>query len=176
MTDTPENDENLWHEVTSGVQKLKTDTHIQASKTSKKRTSKEKTLTAPFDKNFCHTPSLNTKADIDKQTLKRFKKEEFGVEALLDLHGLTIDAAYQAVQRFIISSYNQNKRAVMIVTGKGLPHKEQDIFAAKGSLKQSVPLWLQSDELKNMILTFIHPSPKLGGEGALYILLRRNRK
>lgn len=175
MTDTLKNDETVWQEVTSGVQKLKTDTHVQSLKTLKKHGSKEKTLTVPFDKNFCHTPTLNTTADIDKQTLKRFKKEEFGVEASLDLHGLTIDAAFSAVQRFIISSYNQNKRAVLIVTGKGLPHKEQDIFAPKGSLKQSVPLWLQSDELKNMILTFIHPSPKLGGNGALYILLRRNR-
>lgn len=176
MTDTLKNDEAVWQEVTSGVQKLKKDTHIQSLKAFKKRNSKEKTLTVPFDKNFCHTPTLNTKADIDKQTLKRFKKEEFGVEGVLDLHGFTIDAAFSAVQHFIISSYNQNKRAVLIVTGKGLPHKEQDIFAPKGSLKQSVPLWLQSDELKNMILTFIHPSAKLGGNGALYILLRRNRK
>jgi len=176
MTDTSADDEILWQEVTSGVQKLKTDTRVHTAKTLKKRASKEKTLTVPFDKNFSHTPSLNTKADIDKQTLKRFKKEEFGIEALLDLHGFTVDAAFSAVKRFIISSYNQNKRAVMIITGKGLPHKEQDIFAPKGSLKQSVPLWLQSDELKNMILTFIHPSPKLGGNGALYILLRRNRK
>jgi len=176
MTDTSADDEILWQEVTSGVQKLKTDTRVHTAKTLKKRASKEKTLTVPFDKNFSHTPSLNTKADIDKQTLKRFKKEEFGIEALLDLHGFTVDAAFSAVKRFIISSYNQNKRAVMIITGKGLPHKEQDIYEAKGSLKKSVPLWLQSDELKNLILTFIHPSPKLGGEGALYILLRRNRK
>lgn len=176
MTDTSADDEILWQEVTSGVQKLKTAPRVHTAKTLKKRASKEKTLTVPFDKNFSHTPSLNTKADIDKQTLKRFKKEEFGIEALLDLHGFTVDAAFSAVKRFIISSYNQNKRAVMIITGKGLPHKEQDIYEAKGSLKKSVPLWLQSDELKNLILTFIHPSPKLGGEGALYILLRRNRK
>jgi len=159
-----------------GIQKLKTVGRTSSKPSTGKVLKREQTLTIPFHKNFHHTLELNTKADIDKQTFKRFKKEEFPLEGTLDLHGLTIDSAYTAVYHFIVSSYNQNKRTVLIVTGKGLEHNNQDIFEPKGSLKQIVPEWLKNDELKNMILTFIHPSPKLGGSGALYILLRRKKK
>lgn len=173
MTDISNEDALLWQQTVSDVSSLKTDVRI-TSPVSKKKKSVKKDITSVYQ-NFHHDVKLNTSADIDKQTLKRFKKEEFGVEASLDLHGFTVDSAFKAVNNFILSSYHTDKRAVLIITGKGLPHKEQDIFEPKGSLRQSVPLWLQSDVLSPMILTFIHPSQKLGGTGALYILLRRRR-
>ena len=175
MTDMTTEDELIWQSVISDVEKLKKTKRISPSPQKKKGLKKDQSLTVPFNKNFHHTLELNTTADIDKQTFKHFKKEELGVQASLDLHGFTLSAAHEAVHNFIIFSYNQGKRAVLIITGKGLPHKEQDIYQAKGSLKQSVPEWLKSDELKNMILSFIHPSAKLGGNGALYILLRRKK-
>ncbi|MBR6409354.1 MAG: Smr/MutS family protein [Alphaproteobacteria bacterium] len=169
-----EDDDMVWQEATADVRKLKLANRIQ-EKPQKKVRLKNETEEISVLKHFHHEPDLNTKADIDKQTLRRFKREEFGVEASLDLHGFTLDRAFEAVHRFIFSSFCQGKRAVLIVTGKGLPHPEQDIFEAKGVLKQSVPEWLKSEELSPMILTFIHPSAKLGGSGALYILLRRKR-
>lgn len=172
MTDTE--DDILWQEVTAGVQKMNAPNRVQ-DKPKKKIRSKNMYEEVGTFKSFQHDLELGTTADIDKQTMRRFKREEFGVEANLDLHGMTTDMAYEAVRRFIISAYNQGKRAVLIVTGKGLPHPEQDVFEAKGVLKQLVPTWLKSDELSAMILTFIHPSQKLGGSGALYILLRRKR-
>ncbi len=169
-----EDDDIVWQEATANVRKLKQTNRIQ-EKPQKKVRLKNETEEISVLKNFHHEPDLGTKADIDKQTLRRFKREEFGVEASLDLHGFTLDQAFEAVHHFIFSSFHQGKRAVLIVTGKGLPHPEQDIFEARGVLKQSVPEWLKSPELSPMILTFIHPSAKLGGSGALYILLRRKR-
>ncbi|MBR2299736.1 MAG: Smr/MutS family protein [Alphaproteobacteria bacterium] len=172
MTDTE--DDILWQEVTAGVQKINTPNRVQDKPKKRIRSKKTYEEVGTF-KSFHHNLELGTSADIDKQTMRRFKREEFGVEANLDLHGMTTDAAYEAVRRFIVSAHNQGKRAVLIVTGKGLPHPEQDIFESKGILKQQLPIWLKSDELSPMILTFIHPSQKLGGSGALYILLRRKR-
>ena len=169
-----EDDDIVWQEATANVRKLKQTNRIQ-EKPQKKVRLKNETEEISVLKNFHHEPDLGTKADIDKQTLRRFKREEFGVEASLDLHGFTLDQAFEAVHHFIFSSFHQGKRAVLIVTGKGLPHPEQDIFEARGVLKQSVPEWLKSPELSPMILTVIHPSAKLGGSGALYILLRRKR-
>ncbi len=168
-------DQDFFLKAMEGVQKLEQPNSVLCRK-KKKIVTKKTDATCSICKNFDHDVCLNTVSDIDKNTLRRFKKEEFGVEATLDLHGLTIDAAHSAVQNFIISSYNKNKRAVLIVTGKGLCHEDQDAFAPHGVLKQSVPLWLQSEALAPMILTYIHPSLKLGGSGALYILLRRNRR
>lgn len=117
-------------------------------------------------------------AGIDRQTVKKFKREEYPVEAVLDLHGTTEKDAASQVRAFITNAYAAQKRCVMIITGKGSMHKEQedDIFASRGILKFSVPNWLNSPELRPLILTYKHPSEALGGSGALYILLRRKRK
>ncbi len=113
---------------------------------------------------------------IDKATLKKFKKEEFKIEAVLDLHGMTEDVAFAAVDDFIPRCYNEGKRCVVIITGKGLSvHNDGDIFAVRGVLKQRVPQWLNMSRLRAMILVYKHPSERLGGSGALYILLCRNK-
>ena len=127
--------------------------------------------------------SLNSKflddhefGGIDNSTLTKFKREEFLPEAILDLHGMTENQAFEAVENFVAKSYNRGLRCIIIVTGKGLSHNDDDdIFAVKGILKKSVPQWLNLPHLRAAILIYKNPSAKLGGTGALYILLRRNK-
>ncbi len=112
---------------------------------------------------------------IDKNTLNKFKREEFRIEAVLDLHGYKEDDAFEKVEDFITSCYNQGKRCVVVVTGKGNIHQNDDIYAPKGVLKRQTPQWLNMSRIRSMILVFKNPSEKHGGKGALYILLRRNK-
>ena len=112
---------------------------------------------------------------IDRATLRKFKKEEFAVEAVLDLHGLTEDAAFVKVDEFIPRCFAQGKRCVVIVTGKGYHQAEDDIFAVRGVLRHQVPQWLNLPRLRAMIMIYKHPSERMGGNGALYILLKRKR-
>ena len=115
-------------------------------------------------------------AGIDNQTAKKFKREEFKIEAVLDLHGKTEKDAYNKVYDFITKAYSRGQRCILIITGKGLnPHENDDIFATRGILKESVPNWLRSEELRPMIMAFKHPSEAKGGSGALYIILRRKK-
>lgn len=120
-----------------------------------------------------HTLQLNGTSDIDRRTFERLKRGELPVEGVLDLHHQTEDKAYEMVRRFVTESYLGGKRCVIIITGKGL--HQQDEFAPRGCLKNRVPQWLQSDELKSLILTYVHPRENQGGEGALMLLLRRRR-
>lgn len=113
--------------------------------------------------------------NIDKRTAQKFNREEFKIEAILDLHGQTEKNAFDKVSKFITSAYANGKRCILIITGKGLPHDDEDIFAARGILKNCVPNWLNSPELRPMILAYKNPSESRGGSGALYILLRRHR-
>lgn len=113
---------------------------------------------------------------IDNSTLTKFKRDEFKPEAVLDLHGMTENQAFPAVENFVAKCYNRGLRCIIIVTGKGLPHQDDDIFATKGILRKCVPQWLNLPHLRAAILVYKNPSAKLGGSGALYILLRRNRK
>jgi DNA-nicking Smr family endonuclease len=172
-----EEDKELWLELTEEVKEIK--------KPSKNAFSPSKNIKiSPKDSSYISAPSTKSSnsdmfdnyADIDANTLKKFRKNGFPVEATLDLHGYKESDAYDAVIRFIKSSYSRKMRCVIIVTGKGInPHNDDDIFSPRGILKNAVPKWLNSDELKPFILSFIHPSASLGGSGALYILLRRNK-
>ena len=92
------------------------------------------------------------------------------------MHGLTENEAFERVNSFIVRCYNQGKRCVIIITGKGLSAKENDDFYVEhGVLRRRVPQWLNMPDLRSMILLYKHPSEKLGGTGVLYILLRRNK-
>ncbi|MBO4285334.1 MAG: Smr/MutS family protein [Alphaproteobacteria bacterium] len=168
-------DEKVWKEALEGVQKLSQPDVVPCKKKKTLKTSqKQKTLPADVQ-HFDRKLEIGTSSDIDKQTLRRFKKEEMGVEATLDLHGMTLNVAFAAVYQFVLNAYHQGKRAVLIITGKGLNPDNADIFETKGVLHKSVPLWLESENLRGLILTYIHPSSKLGGKGALYLLIRKKR-
>ena len=113
---------------------------------------------------------------MDGQSAKRAKRCEYKIEGVLDLHGKTESIAFEEVNKFIKQSYLQNKRCVLIITGKGLSQNDDDdIFSAKGKLKERTPVWLNSEQLRPLILGFVHPIERLGGSGALYIILRKKR-
>lgn len=115
-------------------------------------------------------------SSMDGQSAKRTKRCEYKIEATLDLHGKTEKIAFDAINQFIKQSYLQNKRCVLIITGKGLSQSENDdFFTEKGKLKERVPVWLNAEQLRPLILGFIHPTERLGGSGALYVILRKKR-
>ena len=113
--------------------------------------------------------------DMDGSIAKRFKRCEYKIEATLDLHGKTENKAYTDVLNFVKQSYMQGKRCILIITGKGITQDSDDIFSSKGKLKERTPVWLNSSELRPLILGFIHPIQSLGGTGALYIMLRKKK-
>lgn len=121
--------------------------------------------------------SADSYANIDNRTAQKFKREEYKVEAVLDLHGQSEKNAYDLVYKFVTKAYYDKKRCVIIVTGKGNYHQDdEDIFTSRGILKNCLPGWLNSPELRPLILTYKHPSEAKGGSGAFYILLRRQRQ
>jgi DNA-nicking Smr family endonuclease len=105
---------------------------------------------------------------VDKRQAARLKRGRTPIEARLDLHGLTQDAAHKRLTSFIENAVASDKRAVLVVTGKGL--KE-----GSGIIRAQVPRWLNEPRLRPHILTYEYAQPKDGGMGALYILLRKRR-
>jgi DNA-nicking Smr family endonuclease len=105
----------------------------------------------------------------DKRTAERLRHGEMPIEGRLDLHGMTQDQAHGALSRFILRVHDEGKRCVLVITGKGYRDGQT------GVLRQSVPRWLNTPPLRERILSFAHAQPKHGGEGALYVLLKRRR-
>ena len=118
-------------------------------------------------------------ADVDKQTRRRLRRGQIPIDGCLDLHGMTQQQAQQALLGYIPSAYNADKRCILIVTGKGQPrHGNLDLLERiehVGVLKQKTPQWLCMVPLSSYILDIQPARPNHGGEGALYVLLRRKR-
>ena len=95
----------------------------------------------------------------------------------LDLHGYSLDEANKVVKNFIIKSFNYGYRKLLFVTGKGLRSKTQNnpyISEKLSFLKYSVPEYIKNDESLNQKISKIsEASIKDGGEGAIYIFLKK---
>jgi DNA-nicking Smr family endonuclease len=108
-----------------------------------------------------------TMSGVDKSTAKKLTGGKFSIDAKLDLHGKTQDEALNSLRNFIRNSYEAGKRNVLVITGKGANND--------GILKNQVPRWLNSDGLRENIIMFSYAKPKHGGDGALYVLLRKKK-
>jgi len=115
--------------------------------------------------------SHGTAAGVDKRTNQRLIKGKMPIEGRLDLHGHTREAAHRALRSFISEASAAGRRCVIVITGKGLRLDTGEI----GVLRQAVPQWLNGPELRPLVLAYSHAIPKDGGEGALYVLLKRKR-
>ena len=98
----------------------------------------------------------------------------------LDLHGFSLVEANKIVKNFIINSFNSGYKKLLIVTGKGLRSKSHDnpyLSEKLSVLKYSVREYIKNDEnLANKINSISTADIKDGGEGAIYIFLKNNKK
>jgi DNA-nicking Smr family endonuclease len=108
---------------------------------------------------------------LDKRTAARLRRGQLPIEARIDLHGLTQDEADRALTAFLAASRGAGRRCVLAITGKGLGPD-----GSVGVLRAAVPGWLNRVGNRRHVLAFRHAQPRDGGEGALYILLKRNPK
>ena len=175
MTEENFEDDMLWQETVADVKKIKSDKVILAKKPVKKQQTE---VFVPYvsRQGFSSDLKLADFHNVDASTAKKIRRNKFEIEGKLDLHGATVDEAYEKVRNFIFESYNKGKRCVIIVTGKGYKKEDDDIFSSKGVLREKVPEWLNGFDLRPLILSVSNPPEKLGGRGALYIILRRHRE
>ena len=104
---------------------------------------------------------------LDQKTRKRLAKGEYKVEGKIDLHGLTMDEAWEDLMKFLETAVNAGKRCVLVVHGKGKGYGEKGNM---GLIKSKISGWLGEHPAT---LAFSNCLPKHGGSGAMYVLLRR---
>ena len=85
-------------------------------------------------------------------------------EARIDLHGMAHDRSYRALLGFLTRAQSEDKRVVLVVTGKG------------GVLRDALPLWLGQGDLAPLVSGVAEAHIKHGGSGAFYVSLRRTRR
>jgi len=109
-------------------------------------------------------PSL---APLDRKTKSRIARGMRAIDARIDLHGHTQTEAHNALLRFLRRACDKGASVVLVITGKGT--------RGDGVLKRQVPMWLTLPEFREFVIGFDDAAIGHGGEGALYVRIRKKR-
>jgi DNA-nicking Smr family endonuclease len=104
--------------------------------------------------------------NVKPEIAKRLHHGDFALDAHLDLHGFHVEKAKEVFDNFLKEAIRTNKKAVLIIHGRGLSSPEEPV------LKTKVREWLMRGSWRKWILAFTSARPCDGGAGATYVLLR----
>jgi DNA-nicking Smr family endonuclease len=108
---------------------------------------------------------------LDPITIGKLQAGRFSPEGSLDLHGMNALQAYQCLIGFMRNAYLRTWRTVLLVPGRGLNSPN-----GLSVLREKVQTWLTQEPLRRVVLAFCTAQAADGGAGALYVLLRKQRK
>lgn len=114
-------------------------------------------------------PKLVTLGRRERSQIGRGRKE---IEARIDLHGMTQARAHRALHDFLHRAHRDGLALVLVITGKG---KMTGPDSERGILRRQVPLWLALPEFRSLVVGYDAAHIGHGGEGALYVRVRRAR-
>lgn len=110
-------------------------------------------------------------APLGRRMKQRVARGKEPIDGRLDLHGLTQSEAHSKLLWFLQTAATRDARLVLVITGKG----RRDGEGERGVLKRQVPHWLSLPEFRALVVGFEDAHISHGGEGALYVRLRRQR-
>jgi DNA-nicking Smr family endonuclease len=164
----------LWEEVAKTVKPL---SGRPASPPPLPRPSASKRVVPSGTENTTHVSTAEPPrlAPFDRRLKSRIGKGTVVIDARVDLHGLTQEAAHRRLGRFLADCQAAQAKVVLVITGKGRAASEYEIGAGRGVLRRLVPLWLASAELRPYVVGYETAGRSHGGEGALYVRIRGGR-
>lgn len=173
-TELPPEDKEVWDAFSSPIKPLKKKKRV-VKETKAPALPRDRIMQVPMPEFPVRMPKSQLKANdhstMDGKKHERFRKGELPIEATLDLHGRNFSQAFQALERFILESAGLGRRVVLIITGKGLHPSE-----TPQTLREALPIWLNTATMRPFIVAFHKAAPKHGGSGAFYLLLKRTRE
>ena len=110
-------------------------------------------------------PLRNEPEGIEPRRKHRIAKERDPIGAHIDLHGMDQARAKAALESFVLRAWDDGFRAVLVITGKGT--------LGDGVLRRRAPEWLGGLALRGVVAGISEAHRRHGGEGALYVALKR---
>jgi DNA-nicking Smr family endonuclease len=110
-------------------------------------------------------------APLGRRVKQRLARGTLAIDGRLDLHGLTQARAHDALLAFLRTARGNGCKIVLVITGKGASFG--DSTSVRGVLRRQVPLWLKLPEFRAHVVSFEAAHVGHGGEGALYVRIRR---
>ncbi|WP_407177766.1 Smr/MutS family protein [Bradyrhizobium sp. STM 3562] len=109
---------------------------------------------------------------LGRRERSRLSRGMSEIDARLDLHGMTQSRAHRALLGFLQRAHHEGLTFVLVITGKGTVAAGE---SERGVLRRQVPHWLSLPEFRALVVGFEQAHIGHGGEGALYVRVRRAR-
>ena len=178
---TPEFEEKLFREAMEGVRPISEENRVERTfqidlpEGSRSREDAEilsrlrDLITHGTGFNVSETPEYieGTGYNVDRGITKRLHQGDFSIQAHVDLHGLTADAAKEVFETFLKWAVTTDKKGVLIVHGRGLSSPSEPV------LKKKVVEWLTRGPWRKWVIAYCSARSCDGGAGATYVLLRQ---
>ncbi|CAN1569354.1 Smr domain containing protein [Rhabdaerophilaceae bacterium] len=112
-------------------------------------------------------------APLDRRARRDVTRGARGFDGRIDLHGMRQAEAHRALLDVIHRAHHEGWKLVLVITGKG---GGQDAHGEeRGVLRRLVPHWLADPVMRRMVLGYEAAGLGHGGEGALYVRIRKAR-
>ena len=180
-----DDDDALWAKVAGTASPLKRRRDAPAPKPAKiaapvvkAKPQRPAALSMPAPKPVPKPAHVPRAAPLDRQTSRQLDKGKLEVEARLDLHGMRQRDAHAQLRRFLKTAQARGLKHVLVITGKGVDQAAAKSFYEedeRGVLRNAVPHWLSGPDFATLVVSFSPAPRRLGGEGALYVRVRRPR-
>ncbi|MFM7402613.1 MAG: Smr/MutS family protein [Erythrobacter sp.] len=112
-------------------------------------------------------------AGLDSHWDRRVKAGRLEPDLTLDLHGHTLDGAYDRVMSALDQARAMQARVVLVVAGRERPVDPADRMAKRGAIRAKLLDWLAASRHADAITAVRRAHIRHGGEGALYLILKR---
>ncbi|HKR16198.1 Smr/MutS family protein [Rhizorhapis sp.] len=113
---------------------------------------------------------------LDSGWERRITRGQLAPELSIDLHGNSLAAAHQRLERFLAEAVARGARVLLVITGKSREDHPQQDRPGRGAIRAEIGHWLDRSAYAANIASIRNAHPRHGGAGALYIILRRKNR
>ncbi len=174
-----EEERTLWDSVARQTKPLRKKPRLAKASAATLAPETPLATTAPPAKSMpsAHVPKVRKAtvpplAPLGRRERARLARGKGEIDARLDLHGMTQVRAHHALLGFLQRAHSEGLTFVLVITGKG---KAGKVEQERGVLRRQVPHWLSLPEFRALVVGFEEAHIGHGGEGALYVRVRRSR-
>jgi DNA-nicking Smr family endonuclease len=169
-----EEERALWESVAKQVKPLRKHraAKAQASQAETQAVAKPAVPPKPIPARAVPAPkSPPPLAPLGRRERSKLSRGKQDIDARLDLHGMTQTRAHRVLFSFLQRAHSDGCTFVLVITGKGKAGSDGE----RGVLRRQVPHWLSLPEFRALVVGFEEAHVGHGGEGALYVRVRRSR-
>lgn len=130
-------------------------------------------VAAPQPKPVAPAAAKRPGTTLDGTWDRRLERGAVVPDATIDLHGHSLDAAYGAIDRALERAIDSGARTLLLITGR--TRAGAGAAGGRGAIRAAVDDWLHASRHAGSIAAVRGASPRHGGQGALYIILRKSR-